>query len=1146
MIFLSETQAFQHDLRILMKPFEDEYCFDLNSDDRHDPELGIVHNKAYGGTMILWSRKLDPFVTIHPVNTSSFLPLILHPPGNTVSIHIALYLPTSGKDTEFIEEITKLKICIEELSDKYPKSVLFLRGDSNVNMNNKHRAAIFKQFLFSHNLKNVPIDHKTYHHFIGNGLFDSNVDVILQSASCPTLEKVVKIHCQSESPLINSHHDAIISTVEVPFDIIEASENGISAPIIPNTRKKILWSDENLINYKQEISDKLLKLRSRWSNTDSVSSMSILFQMTYETLNSAAVTTNKSVNLGDPPNEKRSSGVPLQIRKSQKKLQSLRLSWKMALQKKSPHISEIKANLDKEGLAHRRLVRQFKHHKASTRDKSLYPVLTSEPFSVFRTIKSSKSRSTTKLPFLTVGSEEFVGDRVSDGFFSSISALKTQNISKLESSPHHTDLVEDYQLIMDLCKDGNPLPKISLVESNKILRSMKTRVNDFYGISPLHYLNAGDEGLVHFNFLMNAVIANVSNASIEEMNTAYALLLHKGHGKVKTSDRSYRTISTCPTVSKGLDIYIRDLHKSNWNSVQAAAQYQGDGSSHELAALMVTEVIQHSIQVKKEPIFLLFLDARSAFDAVVLQYLIRNMFFAGMDGQALMYANHRLMHRQTFLDWNKTIMGPIHDQQGVEQGGVNSSDYYKMYNNELHNIAANSKQGVKLGDNLVISSVGLADDTALCANRITNLSNILYLVLKYCEKYNVSLCSDKTKLLMFGSPQQKFTTAYNPIQINGHKIEFSQAAEHVGIIRSVDGNLAHIMERIKSHKRAIGGNLSVGLARSHRANPAASLRIERMYATPVLLSGVPCLVLTKADTNLLNQHYKNILQNLQKLPSLTPHSVTYFLAGSLPLTAQLHIRQLGLFSMICRLADDPLNYHARNVLTTSKRSSKSWFWQIRDLCLQYSLPHPLHFLECPPNKEHFRKLVNSRITNYWEVQLRLEASLLPSLLNFHPQFMSLAKPHPLWLSAGANPYEVSKAIQQAKFLSGRYRTESLCSHWSSNKGGFCLSPTCSNQIESVEHILVHCQAYAPIRDKLRRLWHSSSNPTVLELASQALVSSSSYLLQFILDCSVIPHVITATQHYGTDLLYSLFHLTRTWCFAIHRERMKIYGRWNFS
>ena len=521
------------------------------------------------------------------------------------------------------------------------------------------------------------------------------------------------------------------------------------------------------------------------------------------------------------------------------------------------------------------------------------------------------------------------------------------------------------------------------------------------------------------------------------------------------------------------------------------------------------------------------------------------MFFAGMDGQAIIYAKNRLMNRQTFLDWNKTVMGPIKDEQGVEQGGVNSSDYYKLYNNKLHSITANSCQGVNMGHNLIISSVGLADDNVLGANSITNLSNILYLALKYCQKYNVTLCADKTKLLMFGTPHQQFLNIYNPIEIDGHKINFSSSADHVGILRSVDGNLPHIIAKISSHERAIRANLSSGLARSHRANPAASLKIESMYATPVLLSGVASLVLTQSETNMLNQHYKNVLQNLQKLPTQTPHSVTHFLAGNLPLTAQLHLRQIVLFSMICRLPDDPLHVHAKNILTMSKRSCKSWFWQIRDLFLKYNLPHPCHLLDHPPDKEKFKRLVRSRVIDHWEEKLRLEASILPSLAYFHPQFMSLAKPHPLWLSAGSNPHEVSKAIQQAKLLSGRYRTDSLCRHWSTNKEGFCLSPTCTEESESVEHILVHCQAYASVRNNLSKLWLSSPDPVINNLANQALHSSSTYLTQFILDCSAIPAVIHYTQLYGEAILNGLFHLTRTWCFSIHRERMKMYGRWNF-
>ena len=44
----------------------------------------------------------------------------------------------------------------------------------------------------------------------------------------------------------------------------------------------------------------------------------------------------------------------------------------------------------------------------------------------------------------------------------------------------------------------------------------------------MHYINAGNEGLLHFNFLLNTVIEDVNFATFEELNLIYALLLHKG------------------------------------------------------------------------------------------------------------------------------------------------------------------------------------------------------------------------------------------------------------------------------------------------------------------------------------------------------------------------------------------------------------------------------------------------------------------------------------------------------------------------------------------------------------------------------------------------------------------------------------------
>ena len=154
----------------------------------------------------------------------------------------------------------------------------------------------------------------------------------------------------------------------------------------------------------------------------------------------------------------------------------------------------------------------------------------------------------------------------------------------------NVNIQEDYRNILDICQTKVDLPSISLEDSTSILMKMKSRVNDFYSITTLHYINAGEAGFLHFNFLLNCIIQDVNNASIEELNSVYALLLHKGHGKIRTSDKSYRTISTCPMLSKALDMYIRDLHLEKWQSQQAPTQYQGEGSSHELAALLVTSL----------------------------------------------------------------------------------------------------------------------------------------------------------------------------------------------------------------------------------------------------------------------------------------------------------------------------------------------------------------------------------------------------------------------------------------------------------------------------------------------------------------------------------------------------------------------------
>ena len=387
---------------------------------------------------------------------------------------------------------------------------------------------------------------------------------------------------------------------------------------------------------------------------------------------------------------------------------------------------------------------------------------------------------------------------------------------------------------------------------------------------------------------------------------------------------------------------------------------------------------------------------------------------------------------------------------------------------------------------------------------------------------------------------------YNPIQINQQQISLSEKAEHVGVIRSATGNQCHLLNRFAAHKRALGAVLFAGAARNHRGNLAAVVRIEKVYALPVLLSGTASLVLTKTEENMIDQHYTSTLRNLLKTCPGTPRSFVLFMCGSLPASAILHLRQLSLFSMICRLPGDPLYCRAIHALITARPASRSWFTRIRDICLQYCLPHPLTLLQKPLSKVGFKKLAKSMVIDYWEQLLRAEASILPSLKHFDPSFHSLVSPHPIISTPGSKPYEICKSVVQCKMKSGRYKTSLLSRHWSpTNPNGYCPAPICKDTPESLEHLLVHCPYYSVTRNKLFDLWTRHSSTVLASFLLEILQAAPNKLVSFILDPTGHHHVIHLSQVYGLEVINIVCHLTRSWCYAIHKERQKLFKKWKF-
>ena len=247
--------------------------------------------------MILWRKRLDPFVKPLETTSSHFNVVLFKPPMNTQSIHVCIYLPTAGLDQEFLEELSALENTIEELKENYPGTPIYVRGDANAALpirDSNKRDAVFSCFCKRLSLKHTSILHPTYHHFQGDGKSDSQIDVLLQFLPDKTKdESLLEILCCKTNPFIDSDHDAIISSFPAPKSVQpDTSSNSLEDIQVSHKRSKVKWSEDGIYNYRKLLESTLPDLRDGYNHKLSTSSFSALLQVTNSVLDSAATSSN--------------------------------------------------------------------------------------------------------------------------------------------------------------------------------------------------------------------------------------------------------------------------------------------------------------------------------------------------------------------------------------------------------------------------------------------------------------------------------------------------------------------------------------------------------------------------------------------------------------------------------------------------------------------------------------------------------------------------------------------------------------------------------------------------------------------------------------------------------------------------------------
>ena len=146
---------------------------------------------------------------------------------------------------------------------------------------------------------------------------------------------------------------------------------------------------------------------------------------------------------------------------------------------------------------------------------------------------------------------------------------------------------------------------------------------------------------------------------------------------------------------------------------------------------------------------------------------------------------NRLAARRTFLQFGTSLMGPILDQRGVEQGGVTSGDQFQLVNNEELVVTNSAGLGLNMGG-VSIGSIGVADDVALVSPSPHALQSLLNISQSLTSSRKMVNVQEKTKLLLY-HPKSDISASYwqetTPLTMAGATLPLSSQAEHVGVLR---------------------------------------------------------------------------------------------------------------------------------------------------------------------------------------------------------------------------------------------------------------------------------------------------------------------------------------------------------------------------
>ena len=434
---------------------------------------------------------------------------------------------------------------------------------------------------------------------------------------------------------------------------------------------------------------------------------------------------------------------------------------------------------------------------------------------------------------------------------------------------------------------------ISLEEVGKCMRNMKQgKSSGIDGIPSECLRHAAGELLHHVTALFNCIFENGDYP--ESWAEGIINPIHKQGPQ--NLPQNYRKITVSNAIVKLFDDILnkRLVFYRKINCQEDPFQNGFKERCRTTDNAFILNGIVEKYRSLNKPLFICYVDFKSAFDFINRNALLYKLLKRGVNGKMLHILKSMFEKSKSTAKWNGCLSEAFENLYGVLQGGVTSPTLFNVFLEDLVKYL-DTTCGVYMS-NLMIAYLLFADDLVLIADSAVGLQKLIDGLQTYCSKWHMLVNLTKTKIMVFNLPrsipmQYKFL-------YNGKEIDIVNDYKYVGIFFSSDKNM---------YKKA----------REYLAQQAnKAIYAVRQLPTGIFSELTPKLKLKIFDTQILPilEYGSEIWSNGRKINILEIVQVKYLkhMLGVKPQTSTLAVYgETGRFPLVLRQQLNQVKYWCR-------------------------------------------------------------------------------------------------------------------------------------------------------------------------------------------------------------------------------------------